>query len=129
MTVNYAGRGVCGDYYSMRISQALTYEKELGIKMYNFEAINSENGIAKDANYVGALVSSSKYSVESTTLIDDVLADAEVGIAPIDVKVNEDAVEEIYNAYVKFIKELHNDCVAEYETKLDKYKNKIDIKS
>lgn len=121
MTVNYAGRGVCGDYFSMRISQALSYEKELGIKMYNFEVINSENGLSKDANYVGALVSSSKYSVEGTTLIDDVLADAEVGLAPIDVKVNEESVEQIYNAYVKFLKELHNDCVAEYETKLDQF--------
>lgn len=121
MTVNYSGRGVCGDYFSMRISQALTYEKELGIKMYNFEIINSENGISKDANYVGALVSSTKYSNESTTLIDDVLGDAEVGMAPIDIKVNEDSVEKIYDAYVKFLKELHNDCVAEYETKLDQY--------
>ena len=121
MTVNYSGRGVCGDYFSMRMSQALSYEKEYGIKMYNFEVINSENGIAKDANYVGALVSSAKYGSESTTLIDDVLDDAEVGLAPIDVKVNEDSVEEVYEAYVAFIKELHNDCVVEYEAKLDQY--------
>ena len=121
MTVNYSGRGVCGDYFSMRISQALSYEKEFGIKMYNFEVINSENGISKDANYVGALVSSVKYGNESTTLIDDVLGDAEVGLAPIDVKVNEENVEKVYNEYVKFIKALHNDCIAEYEDKLDQY--------
>ena len=39
MTVRYVGRGDCGNFYSMRVSQALTYEKEYGIKMYNFEVI------------------------------------------------------------------------------------------
>lgn len=121
MTVNYSGRGTCGDSYSMRMNQAYTYEREYGIKMYNFEIITSENSISKDANYVGALVTSTKYGVESSTLIDDILSDAEVGVAPVDVHVNEENVEFIYDEYVAFIKALHTDLVEEYETKLDQY--------
>ncbi len=122
MSVKYCGRGTCGDYYSMRMSQAYSYEKEYGIKMYNFEVLTSENGLVKDANYIGALVSSTKYGSESTTLIDDVLGDAEVGVPPIDIVTNEDSVEDIYNAYVKFITEWNADLVEDYETKLDSYK-------
>lgn len=121
MTVKYSGRGKCGDAYSMRMNQAYTYEREYGIKMYNFEIITSENSISKEANYVGALVTSNKYGVSSTTLIDDVLSDAEVGDAPVDVHVNEDNVAFVYDAYVDFIKTLHVDLIDEYERKLDEY--------
>ena len=122
MTVNYSGRGTCGELFSMRMNQAYTYEKEYGIKMYNFEIISSENSVSKDANYVGALVSSSKYGSESTTLIDDVLLDVEAGVAPVDVHVDEDNVEAVYDAYVEFINALHDDVITEYEEKLDAYK-------
>ena len=121
MLVNYSGRGTCGDFFSMRMSQALSYEKEFGIKMYNFEVINSEAGLSKDANYVGALVSSAKYGSESATLIDDVLGEVEVGIAPINVNVDEDAVATVYEAYIAFAKQLNADCIVEYENKLDEY--------
>lgn len=120
MTVNYSGRGTCGDAFSMRMNQAYTYEREYGIKMYNFEIIASETSINKDANYVGGLVTSSKYA-ESTTLIDDVLGDVETGVAPVDVHVKEENVEFVYNQYVKFITALHEDLIEEYETKLDQY--------
>lgn len=121
MTVNYSGRGTCGDAYSMRMNQAYTYEREFGIKMYNFEIITSENSISKDANYVGSLVTSNKYGVDSATLIDDVLSDAEVGEAPVDVHVDEEGVAYVYDAYVKFIKNLHVDLIDEYERKLDEF--------
>ena len=61
MAVNYSGRGTCGDSFSLRMNQAYTFEKEYGIKMYNFEIITSEKSVEKDANYVGALISSVKY--------------------------------------------------------------------
>lgn len=121
MTVKYTGRGTCGDFYSMRMNQAYSYEKEYGIKMYNFEVLTNETGLVKDANYVGALISSLKYGSESTTLIDDVLGDAEVGVAPIDIVCNEDTVEKVYNAYIKFVKEWNVDLTEEYEQKLDEY--------
>jgi hypothetical protein len=120
-TFKYTGRGDCGNMYSVRMSQAYTYERDYGIKMYNFEVLTSENGLTKDANYVGTLVASTKYGNESTTLIDDVLADAELGTAPMDILVTEDSVETIYNAYVEYVKKLHTDCIEEYETKLDLY--------
>lgn len=118
---NYSGRGTCGNDYSMRMSQNIAYEKEYGIKMYNFEIITTESGLTKDANYVGALYTSSKYGSESTTLIDDVLGDTEVGVTPVDIVSNEEGIEVVYSAYVKFLKDLHKDCVAEYEEKLDDY--------
>lgn len=121
MTVNYSGRGTCGNAFSMRMNQANTYEREYGIKMYNFEIISSENSISRDANYVGALVTSAKYGMESTTLIDDVLSDVEAGVAPVNVHVDEEQVEFVYNQYVEFIKALHEELITEYETKLDQY--------
>ena len=122
MLVNYAGRGTCGDLFSLRINQAYAYEKEFGIAMYNFEVISSENSITKDANYVGALVSSPKYAGQTTTLINDILDDAETGVAPIDINVNEDNVEIIYDAYIEFAKETHKDLVTDYEKKLTEYR-------
>ena len=104
--VRCSGRGKCGNTYSLRINSAYTYEKEYGIKMYNFEVLNSENGLEKESNYVGGLVSSNKYNSETTTLINDILSNTEKGIAPIDVFSIEDNVEIVYGAYIKWIKNL-----------------------
>ena len=121
MTVRYAGRGTCGDFYSLRMSQAYAYEKEYGIKMYNFEVIDSEMGISKDANYVGTLVTSEKYSNKTVTLVNDVLDEADPGETPIVVESIEDAVARVYDAYIAFLKQLHIDVELEYEDKLDLY--------
>ena len=119
--VRCSGRGKCGNTYSLRISSAYTYEKEYGIKMYNFEVLNSETGLVKESNYVGGLVSSAKYSSETTTLINDILADTEKGLAPIDVYALEDNVETIYDAYIEWVTALHTDLEAEYKTKATQY--------
>lgn len=121
MAVRYAGRGTCGDYYSLRMSQAYAYEKEYGIKMYNFEVIDSEKGITKDANYVGTLVTSEKYNNKTVTLINDVLDEADPGEYPIVIESIEDAVTRVYDAYIAFLKQLHADMELEYEDKLDLY--------
>ena len=121
MTVRYSGRGDCGNFYSMRISQALTYEKEYGIKMYNFEVITSENGLKKDANYVGGLVSSMKYTSEGSTLIDDVVEEADIDKTPILIKCNDETVQAVYDAYVKFIKQQNTDLKAQYQADLTTY--------
>lgn len=121
MAVKYMGRGTCGNYYSLRMSQNAVYEKEYGIKMYTFDVITSESGIVKDAYYVGGLVTSSKYGSESTTLIDDILGEVEAGVAPLDITCNEDGITAVYDAYIAFLKELNEACIEEYETKLDEY--------
>ena len=43
MLVNYSGRGTCGDFFSMRMSQALSYEKEFGIKLTSKEIMSWDN--------------------------------------------------------------------------------------
>lgn len=121
MGIRCAGRGKCGNTYSLRINSAYTYEKEYGIKMYNFEVLNSESGLVKESNYVGSLISSSKYSSETTTLINDILADTEKGLAPVDVYAIEDNIETIYDAYITWVKALHTDLEAEYNAKATEY--------
>lgn len=113
MTVRYSGRGTCGDLYSMRVSDIMSYEKEYGIKMYDFEVITSETGLTKEFDYVGSVVTSPKYA--EATFINDLLEDSEAGVAPVIVVVNEEGVEAVYAAYIEFVKQLHVDLEAEYE--------------
>lgn len=127
MAVRTAGRGSYGETYSVRISQPSAYEKQFGIKMYDFEIITSESGLVKDADYIASIVSSGKYINRVSTFINDVLFDTEVGLAPVDIYVSEENVEEIYNAYIEFAKKLHDDCVTEYEQKLVSYAIPDDI--
>lgn len=121
MSVRYSGRGDCGNFYSLRMSQALTYEKEYGIKMYNFEVVTSENGLTKDANYVGGLVSSKKYTMDGSTLIDDVIESNDIDKTPIIIKTNDESMEAVYNAYVAFIKKQNEDLKAQYTADLATY--------
>lgn len=117
MQVRYNGRGTCGDLYSMRLGQVPTYDNEYGIKFYNFEILTSESGLIKDANYVGALVTSTKYGSQTATLINDILEATETGMAPVDVYSMEDNIGDIYNAYIEFCQQLHTDLEEEYEAK------------
>lgn len=121
MYTRSAGRGTYGNLYSLRVSQNMNYEKEYGIKMYNYESINSEAGLTKDATYVGCNVTSTKYGSETATLINDVLDNVDPGVAPTDVRVNEDNISEVYDAYIAFCKALHIDLIAEYDEKVVSY--------
>lgn len=116
----YCGRGSCGNNFSLRVSAAKTYEREYGIKMYNFEVLNSESGVVKEASCPGALVDSFKYGKELSTLISDILSD-DADNYPLTIKVAEDGVEELYEKYAEFIAELHEDLLVEYDNKLDDY--------
>jgi hypothetical protein len=71
MGIRSAGRGVYGDNYRVRISPNTNYEKEYGIKMFDFQILSMEEGLQTVASYTGALSSSDKY--ESITLINDIL--------------------------------------------------------
>lgn len=119
LAIRSAGRGTYGDNYCVRISQNTNYEKEYGIKMYTFDILTVNGGLLKIANYVGALYSSPKYSV--ATLINDVLKDAESGLAPVQIYANEDNTETVYDAYIAFCKEQNPLLKAEYETKFADY--------
>lgn len=119
MRIRSTGRGVYGNNYTMKMSQNINYEKEFGIKMYNFDVLSIEGGLTKIANYVGALTSSTKYT--TATLINDILEDTERGIIPIDTYVNEDNIEKIYNAYIAFCREQNVLLEAEYDRKLEEY--------
>ena len=121
LTARYVGRGDCGNFYSLRMSQAVAHEKEFGIKMYNFEVITSELGLKKDANYVGALVSSLKYTSEGSTLIDDVIDEADIDKTPVIIRCNDETIKKVYDEYVKFIKQQHTDIKAQYEADLATY--------
>lgn len=122
VTFRMMGRGAYGNDYRFRIARNVDYENDYGIKMFSFEALNTINGLAKVGTYVGALTTSSKYN--NLTLINDILDDADVGAAVMDVQVIEDNYETLYNLYVETAKafiENNTDAVAEYEEAVAAY--------
>ena len=102
MTIRSEGRGVYGDDFRLKVTQNTSYEKEYGIKMYNFNVLSVESGLTSVATYVGSIVSSVQY--ESSTLINDVLSSVDAGVAPAIIEINEDGLEDVYDAYVDFCK-------------------------
>lgn len=124
VTLYSAGRGKYGNNYRVRISQELYYEKDYGIKYYNFEVLSTEAGLTKEASYVGSMVTSAKYN--QATLINDILEDVDDGIVPVYINVDEDAVEDLYNAYVDWTTALVADLKLELEaTEGDEAKSAI----
>lgn len=121
MAINSAGRGDKGNLYSVRLSQNVSYEKEFGIKMYNYEVLYKENGLKLVATYVGTNVTSPKYTSEITTLIDDVIDMYAPGEYPIEISANEDVSYIIYEKYIEFVTALHDELKAEYVEKVDAY--------
>ena len=119
MGIRSAGRGKYGDTYSMGIAQNFSYEKEYGIKMYDFSILSNEGGLNKIATYTGSAVSSAKY--DATTLINDILENTNTGDIPVYVVMNEDGVNDVYDAYVDFITELHPLLEEEYDETFDGY--------
>lgn len=101
--VRYAGRGKCGDSYSLRIVPALTYEKEYGIVFYNFQCIDSSNGISVDTNYTAGISPSVKYGSKVATQIDDILSYTNEGIIPMYIKTNDDTIDAVFEAYREFV--------------------------
>lgn len=122
-----AGRGKYGDIKSIRLSQNVNYEKNYGIKIYNYEILDNSNGLILDANYIAALVTSNKYSELTPTLIDDVLSTYAKGSYPVEVFSLEDNIDIVYNAYIKFAKDLNTDLVTELANKLAEYNIPQDV--
>ena len=129
LAVRYAGHGTCGDNFSLRISTIPSYEKEYGIKLYDFQAINSDNGLTNAGEIIGSLVTSAKYGSETATLINDLIEDATAGTVPVNVFSDEDTIETVYDAYISFATTLHTDLEAEYEEKAAEYSIPADMMS
>lgn len=108
------GRGKYGNNYSLRVSKNAAYERDYGIKMYTFEVDSFEKGVTVDAQYVGSLVTSINYK-DNATLINDILDDAEKGLAPVEVKVTEESTDVIYEAYIEWATKWHKALGAELE--------------
>ena len=68
---------------------------------------------------IGACVTTDKYDV--ATHIDDVLLDAEPGLAPVMININDIAIEDMHEAYVAFCKEQHLLLQDEYDAKFEAY--------
>jgi len=121
------GRGKYGDAKSIRISQNVNYEKNYGIKIYNYEILDNTSGITLDASYIAGLVTSNKYSDLTPTLIDDVLSIYAKGSYPVEVFSLEDNVRVIYDAYIDFARKLNGDLLSELEDKLLEYNIPEDV--
>ena len=100
-TFRITGRGTYGNEYRWRITRNTEYENDYAIKMYSFEALSTTNGLKTEATYVGSLVTSNKYN--TTTLINDVLDDYDIGSTVMDVQVFDEYVEELYGDFVDFV--------------------------
>ena len=122
-----SGRGSYGDIKSIRLSQNMNYEKNYGIKIYNFEILDNSNGLTLDADYIAGLVTSNKYNELTPTLIDDVLSTYSRGFYPVEVFSLESNVEDIYNEYIKFAKALNVDLATELTEKLAAYNLPEDV--
>lgn len=127
MVFNSAGRGDYGNLYSVRLSQNYDYEKEFGIKMYNFEVLQSQNGLNLVANYFASDVTSTKYLEDTPTLIDDILASNQAGTYPVEITTNEEGIEAIYDAYIAWLKDWHEELTTEYEEKTVRYNIPNDV--
>lgn len=113
------GRGIYGDNYRVRVTRNKYYEKDYGIKMYDFEILSTDNGLSKIATYTGSAVTSPKYN--QATMINDLLEDTAAGVAPVDIFIDEDKLGIIYDAYIAFCKQQHQDLLEEYNRKLEEY--------
>ncbi len=107
------GRGKGGNTFSVRIANNVAYEKNYGIKTMAYEILTTEKGLIKEAEYMGSMVTSVKYN--AATCINDVLADTDDGVAPVDVDIDEEMLETVYDAYIEFCNKQHEDLEAKLE--------------
>ena len=99
-----AGRGVYGNNYKWRISRAEDYEKEYNFKFFTFECYDTDNGTTVAGRYTGSLVSSGKTT--DLCFINDVLEEAGDAAVVAPIHVFEENMEDLYDEYVSFVKEL-----------------------
>lgn len=99
--IKMAGRGVYGNDFRFRVSRESSYEKDYGIKMFSFEALQVNNGINSVASYVGSIVNSTRHV--KTTFISDIMDDYDPGESYFKVNVDEANVKALYDAFTTFV--------------------------
>lgn len=104
MTFRAMGRGEYGQTLRWRITPNVDYERDYQKKFFNFEILSTENGLSREAQYVGMAIS--PLDLEQSVQINDVIANYDPGEYPVNINVYEEGVEEIYNAYVEFLNAL-----------------------
>lgn len=104
MYFSSVGRGDYGNKMKWRIINNYEYEKDYEQNMYSFEILNTEEGVSKIATYVGGLVTAQVSN--SSTFINDVINDYNIGSYPVNVYAFEENVEFIYNEYTEFLEGL-----------------------
>lgn len=113
LSVRSSGRGSYGDAYRQRISINSLYQKEFGVTVYNFETLSTENGLHVDANLIGTIVQSPKYS-NTVMLVNNQLEDMSKGLYPVDIRIIDDSVEDVYDAYIAFCKKQHDELIKKF---------------
>lgn len=108
-TFRSVGRGVYGDNYCQRIEINKTYEKNYGLKMYTFGVASREGNYKNIASYVGTATTTNKYS--ENTFINDILDDTDIGVAPVIIKVSEESLKEVYDAYIAFCAQMADEVL------------------
>ena len=98
------GRGVYGNNYRWRVVKNTDYEKDYEREMYTFEILTTEGGLKKVAAYIGSL--QDIVLNENSVRIDDVLGSYSVGSYPVAVTLDDTAILDIYEAYVRFLEGL-----------------------
>lgn len=107
MTLRSAGRGVYGNNYHVIASSETAYEKTYGIKLYNFMIGTVKNGFVSSSIYTAAPVTAEKYTGTSM-YINDLMEDIEPGNAPVIIKIDEEALTDVYEAYTEFCEQIHD---------------------
>lgn len=98
MAIATKGRGAYGNSLRLRITTDTASDTENDFKNYVFEVLDSEGGLTKKETFYGCLVENSV--VANTSLyVEDVIGDSDSGSKKLEVAVNADNLNAIYELY------------------------------
>ena len=95
------GRGEYGQDYRWRITSNTDYERDYEKKFFTFEILSTENGLSKEATYVGTM--NAPTDLNEAVLINDVIDNYDDGSYPVSIYAYEDGVQTLYDAYAEFL--------------------------
>jgi hypothetical protein len=103
MAVRSLGRGVYGDSFRIRLTGLVRKKSKIDYRNYRFEVIDIDEGNSVVETFEGCLYD---YAVNSNSLILSDIVDGENKYSTrIGIKLNSDAVEELYDVYDKMLQE------------------------
>lgn len=103
MAVRSLGRGIYGDSFRIRLTGLVRKKSKIDYRNYRFEVIDIDEGNSVVETFEGCLYD---YSVNSSSLILSDIVDGENKFSTrIGIKLNSDAVEELFNVYDKMLQE------------------------